>query len=129
MQGNRWASVKEESLTPIKPDGFRTNPTNMASQEIPTFSAQAFWSDDVTQLDKIGDADYIIARIFDAGTFEDMRTAIQFYGKARVEEALIEATDLQNGTINHVAIWLGKKPEDFRSYRRASVNPMPYKTF
>lgn len=95
----------------------------------PVFSKRAFWSDDVTKLNKDTDGPYIIARVFDAGTYEDMQQAIQYYGRSQVESALLDATDLQSSTIAHAAIWLDRKPEDFRAFRRSQLNPMPYATF
>lgn len=65
--GERLASVKEESLSFYVEEPVLPIPTSMTPTTLPKFSAQAFWSDDISKLDKIQDADYIIARVFDAG--------------------------------------------------------------
>lgn len=97
--------------------------------EKPTFNKRAFWSDKFEELDPDRDGDYMIARVFDAGTFLDMQEAIRYYGLDQIKKALIEAADLQESTISHTAIWLNLKPTDYRSHIRRINNPIPYKGF
>lgn len=96
---------------------------------MPQFSRRAFWSDKTNEFDVDIDADYLIARVFDAGTYEDMQEAIRYYGVDRIKEALPKAPDLQSSTIAYAAIWLNLKPDDFRAHRRSQQNPQSYPTF
>ena len=93
------------------------------------FSKQAFWSDDFEALSPDTDGDYIIARVFDAGTFDDMRNVLVYYGQERVKKALLSATDLQDSTVAHATIWLEVTPDDFYVVQRRMLNVQPYRTF
>ena len=101
----------------------------MATNPKPTFSKRAFWSDDYARLDPDSDADYMIARVFDAGTYEDMQEAIRYYTKERIRTTLTKATDLQSSTINYAAIWLEMHPNEFMATQRRRLNPAPYQSF
>jgi len=101
----------------------------MAEKTKPTFSKRSFWSDNMNELDVDTDADYMIARVFDAGTFLDMQEAIRYYGKERIKKALIDAADLTESAIAHTAIWLELKPAQYRSHIRRSQNPIPHPSF
>lgn len=96
---------------------------------LPTFSKQAFWSGATNDLDVDDDADFLIARVFDAGKFEDMQEAIRYYGTGKIKAVLLNAPDLQSSTIAYASLWLSAKPEDFRACRRAAKNVIQYPTF
>ena len=98
----------------------------MPAHKKPVFSKRAFWSDDLTALDVDTHAAYIIARVFDAGTFADMQEAIRYYGQVRIRSALTEAIDLQSSTIAYAALWFGLTPADFAATIRQQINPEPY---
>lgn len=97
-------------------------------QPLPVISSRAFWSDK-KQFDPLQDADYIIARVFDCGTHADMLECIRFYGIETIKKALIQAPDLQTGTISLTALWLGLDPKQYYSTNRNAINPITYLKF
>lgn len=101
----------------------------MADKPKPIFSKRSFWSDNLKELNVDTDGDYMIARVFDAGTFLDMQEAIRYYGKERIKKALLDAADLTESAIAHTAIWLDLKPTQYRSHNRRSQNPIQHPSF
>ena len=119
--------AKKRGQSPTNIPYMSTKPA--PDKPMPVFSRQAFWSGPTKGLDVHKDADFLIARVFDAGKYEDMREAIRYYGIEKISEALCTAPDLQSSTIAYASIWLGLQPEAFRAHRRAAENPIAYPTF
>jgi len=67
--------------------------------EIIHLSKQAFWDVDMDKLDYVGNANAIIRKVFDYGSWEDILEAIAYYGKDKVIFALTTAPYLKEITI------------------------------
>ena len=67
--------------------------------EIIHLSKQAFWDVDMDKLDYDVQANAIIRRVFDHGSWEDILEVIAYYGKAKVITALTSAPYLKEITI------------------------------
>ncbi|PRY27788.1 hypothetical protein CLV58_1316 [Spirosoma oryzae] len=98
-------------------------------KEKPFFLRQIFWSDKYDALDVDTDGDYMIARVFDAGTYADMQKAIAYYGMPRVKAALLQAADLQQSTVALVSLWLNCQPEQFYCTKRRKGSSIPHRSF
>jgi hypothetical protein len=61
-------------------------------------SKQAFWDVDMDKLDYKKQANAIIRRVFDHGSWEDILEVIAWYGKEKVIAALISAPYLKEIT-------------------------------
>lgn len=61
-------------------------------------SPLAFWDTDMNTLDYEAQADYIIRKVFDYGSWEDVLEVTAYYGKEKVKEALKTAPYLMQKT-------------------------------
>ncbi|MEO8852381.1 MAG: hypothetical protein ABI359_01290 [Ginsengibacter sp.] len=67
--------------------------------EIIHLSKQAFWDVDMDKLDYEKNADYIIAKVFDNGSMEDIMEITAWYGDDKVAKALMDAPYLKEITM------------------------------
>lgn len=67
--------------------------------EIIHLSKQAFWDVDMDKLDFKKNADYIIAKVFDSGSLQDVMEIIVWYGDDKVVNALMNAPYLKEITM------------------------------
>ena len=82
----------------------------------PLLSTRAFWDIDTDQLDYEARANFIIRRVFERGTLDDVLETKVFYGDEKVKEALLNAHYLPLETINYAAAILKVQPQDFKCY-------------
>lgn len=59
----------------------------------------AFWDIDLAKLDFERYVDFIIIRVFERGTIEDVNKVINYYGERRVIQSLTSATILLNRAV------------------------------
>ncbi|MFI5378316.1 MAG: DUF6922 domain-containing protein [Tepidisphaerales bacterium] len=86
---------------------------------------ELFWDVDVHRLDSQQHAGFIIERIAERGSLDDMRLTWSFYGPDRIEQALLDARGLTPRTIAFFAALFGKGVESFRSHRQESSDAVP----
>ena len=67
--------------------------------EIIHLSKQAFWDVDMDKLDYEKNADYIIAKVFDNGSLQDIMEIIAWYGDDKVAKALMNTSYLKEITM------------------------------
>ena len=81
------------------------------------FSNHLFW--DVSDVDWDLHRNFIISRVMDRGTLEDVRLVWNHYGAESVKAALLRAPALQRKTIHFFANQFHLDLRDFRSYRKS----------
>lgn len=69
--------------------------TTSSNKAAPKLSRAAFWDIDLDKLDLVRYADFVIIRVFERGTPEDIRQIIAYFGKSRVGATLTGASTLQ----------------------------------
>ena len=69
------------------------------ASEILQLSKQAFWDTDMSKLDYETQANAIIRKVFDYGSWEDVLQIVAWYGKEKVVQALITAPYLKEITM------------------------------
>ena len=69
------------------------------ANQIIHLSKQAFWDVDMSKLDHKNQANYIIRKVFDYGTWEDMAETVNYYGEGAVKHALTTAPYLKQLTV------------------------------
>lgn len=69
------------------------------ANQIIKLSPRAFWDIDMAKMDYEGNADYIIRKVFDRGTMEDVAEVLAYYGKEKARTALVTAPSLLQKTI------------------------------
>ena len=62
-------------------------------------SSKAFWDIDMSKLDYEKQADYIIRKVFDHGSWDDVLEVTAYYGNDRIKESLINAYYLMEKTL------------------------------
>jgi hypothetical protein len=82
----------------------------------PNLSKQAFWDVEINGNDFKNYADFIIGRIFEFGTVDDIREVIKFYGKEKSIIALTNAEFLRQNAISIAHLLLDIPKENFKCY-------------
>jgi hypothetical protein len=92
---------------------------------LPKISLVAFWDVKIdlnsgTELEEY--SRYIIGKVFDYGTFNDILEVLRFYGKTRVKKEVTEL-NLKNKTISFCCALFNLKKTDFKCYRKKQLIP------
>lgn len=82
-----------------------------------TFSKKAFWDVDVTGLHATQHGDFIIEKVFDRGTWAEMKHCVQLYGYYNVRTVLIQARYLRPEVLNMAAVLFELPVNRFRCYK------------
>ena len=85
-------------------------------------SAFLFWDTDRAAVDVNRHGAFIITRVMDRGSSEDVRATWAFYGPDRIREALVAAPALDKKTISFFANQFDLPCEAFRAYRNQGAN-------
>jgi len=85
---------------------------------IDLLSKGIFWDTDPATLDPEKNIYYIIPRVVDYGTMEDVQQIEDYYGPERMLRVLIEAPSLHKKTISFYAWKYGLPVTDFRAYKK-----------
>ena len=80
-------------------------------------SSFLFWDTDPSTLDYEKSITYIIPRVMDYGTMDDIREVYEYYGSDRILKVLLAAPSLDKKTISYFAWEYGISRHEFRSYR------------
>ena len=87
------------------------------SQQLQRLSARLFWDVDPAAVDPDEHRRYVIPRIMDRGTREDVKAAWSFYGEETIREVLLNAASLHKKTIAFFACQFDLPRESFRAFR------------
>lgn len=79
-----------------------------------------FWDVDPTTLEPEKHKRYIMHRVMDYGTLENVRETFSYYGEQTILEVLKECPDLDKKTISFFALYYDIAPDEFRAYRKRS---------
>jgi hypothetical protein len=85
---------------------------------IQLLSRHLFWDVDAEAMDAQGHRNFIILRVMDRGTHDDVMTVWTYYGEEAVKDSLLRASSLHRKTIAFFANQFHLRPEDFRAYRK-----------
>lgn len=90
----------------------------------PNISNKAFWDTNFKKLDFVAQRDAIISRIFEYGTWNDIKEIWKFYGDKLVIDALTNAEYLQEGTIYLASFIFNLKQSDFKCFGKKQYHPI-----
>ncbi|MCC5844416.1 MAG: hypothetical protein JJU05_09210 [Verrucomicrobia bacterium] len=79
-------------------------------------SPALFWDVDPASVDAARHKRFVICRVMDRGSREDVRLTRAFYSPAEIREALLGARSLHKKTIAYFAVMFGLPREAFRAY-------------
>jgi hypothetical protein len=88
-------------------------------QFLAELSDALFWDVERASVDPEANADFLIVRIMERGTREDVRTAWTYYGQEKVRDCLLSAPALSRKTIAFFANQFGLSRDAFRAHNRA----------
>ena len=80
---------------------------------VPTLSKQPFWDVDIVSLDYEKDSLFIIGKVFNFGTWNDVKAIIAYYGRER----------LKKDTISFLCLLLNLDKANFKCYLRRQSQP------
>ena len=84
---------------------------------IQQLSDHLFWDVDRSSVDAEEHRQFIIPRIMDRGTLDDVKAAWRYYGEENIREVLLGARVLQRKTISFFANQFDLSRESFRAFR------------
>ena len=87
-------------------------------------SPMAFWDVDMNKLDYQRNADYIIRKVFEYGSFDDILEVTAFYGKEKVKKTLINASYLSEPTQYFSSLFLNTPRNKFQCYDTIQHHPV-----
>ena len=87
-------------------------------------SSKAFWDIDMSKLDYEKQADYIIRKVFDHGSWEDVLEVTAYYGKERTAMALKNASYLMEKTMVLASKIFTIPITDFKCYTSKQFHPI-----
>ena len=89
---------------------------NQLSVQDILFRPSLFWDVNIAELSTEKNKDFIIRRIFDRGTWDEILDLVIFYGEDTVEQSILKAPSLRKATIYLASAFFNKQPEDFLCY-------------
>ncbi len=87
-------------------------------------SPRAFWDVDMMKLDYEKNADYIIRKVFEYGTLDDILEITAYYGKEKAKNSLINAPYLQENTQYFASLFLNIPRQQFKCYNTKQYHPV-----
>ena len=87
-------------------------------------SSKAFWDVDMSKLDYEKNADYIIRKVFEYGSLEDILELTVYYGKEKVKKVLINSSYLQENTQYFASLFLNIPRHQFKCYNTKQYHPV-----
>lgn len=88
-------------------------------QLLAQLSDALFWDVERASVDLETHADFLIVRVMERGTREDVRMVWTYYGQDRVRESLLSSPSLSRKTIAFFANQFGLSRDAFRAHNRA----------
>jgi hypothetical protein len=89
-------------------------------QFLSKLSASLFWDVDRNSIDAKANAAFLIVRVMERGTRQEVLTAWSYYGAAHIKDVLTGAPSLSPKTIAFFANQFGIKRKAFRAYQRTN---------
>jgi len=83
-----------------------------------------FWDVDKENIDFDKYKIFIIGRVLDIGTWEDIWKVFEYYGKKEIKKAIVEATGLRKKTESFWSQYFDISIEHFRSWKKRETNPV-----
>ena len=83
-----------------------------------TLSKAAFWDINIEDLDPVVHADFIIRKVFDYGTVEDVNEVLHYYPEYQIVKSLTSAPYIDKKTLFFVCNYFNISPEDFKCYSK-----------
>jgi len=80
------------------------------------FRTSLFWDVNISELSFEKNKDFIIRRVFDRGTWDEILDLVLYYGEDNVKNSILKAPSLRKATVYLASAFFNKQPEDFACY-------------
>lgn len=87
-------------------------------------SSKAFWDIDMSKLDYEKNGPYVIRKVFEHGSWDDVLEVVVFYGKEKTKEVLTTATYLKEATLYFAARFFNIPITNFKCYTSKQYHPV-----
>lgn len=94
------------------------------ANQIIHLSKLAFWDVNMEKMEYEKNADYIIRKVFDYGSMEDVLEVMAFYGKEKVKKALTTAPYLKEITMVFASKLFDIPISDFKCSTTRQLHPI-----
>ena len=94
------------------------------AKDIIQLSNRAFWDVDMSRLDYERQADYIIRKVFENGSWDDILEVTVFYGINKIRATLTSATYLKESTIYFSSLFLDIPQSHFACFTSRQYHPV-----
>ena len=127
----------DEFLPPMKPLHTSKNTPMGYSAAYPTraeriestckgFSVNLFWDADSSQLDLQRNKKYVVQRVLERGSIDDLRLAFEIYGMSGVVATAKTLRTLEPKALSFVACIANEPKDNFRCYTRKQSSQAPW---
>lgn len=82
----------------------------------PKLSSKAFWDVNYKSIDYNKHAEYVITKVFDIGTLDDVLEVVACYGEDKVKELILNSEALGNGAVEMAYAIFKIKPLELKCY-------------
>ncbi len=89
----------------------------MENLNYPQLNHLLFGDTDLTSLDYNNKSNFIIKRVFEYGTWEDILEITIFYGDLKIKKALLNSKSLTNKTVGVASLLLNIPKQQFKAFR------------
>lgn len=94
------------------------------ASEILQLSKQAFWDIDKDKLNYKSQSDYIIRKVFEYGTWNDILEITSYYGTEKIINVLISSPYLKESTLFFVSLFFNIPRNKFACYTTKQFHPV-----
>ena len=90
------------------------------------FSKNLFWDADSEKLDLRSNMRYVIQRVLDRGTLDDLRTAVEYYGQDVIVDVAKSLRTLEPRALSFISCIANVPREEFRCYTLKQSSQAPW---
>ena len=98
---------------------------NLSFEQCP-FSKNLFWDADQSDIDMQRNKRYIVQRVLERGTVEDLRSIFHIYGLDNVIATAKTLRTLEPKALSFIACVAGESKENFRCYMQKQSSHAPW---
>jgi hypothetical protein len=92
----------------------------------PNLSKQTFWDTNYDTLDFEKDSTFIMRKVFNFGTWNDVKAVVAFYGRERIKREVVQLADQKKNTLSFLCLLLDLNKDDFKWYLRRQSYQRPW---
>ena len=91
---------------------------------IPSLSPRSFWDTDIKKIDYVKNSGSVILRVFEYGTWNDIREVLRLYGEKKVVKTLREAVYLHETTLHLACFIFNLNLTRFKCFTTKQYHPL-----